>query len=111
MVDCERNRRLCFVNHRKHEYPLVLNEIAISLTGMVGHLRAAGIGQTSEIFDGDYPHNPRGCIAQAWSVSGMLRLAKIVVNHPLRRNRNHGKYPIPWFRARRIALRGENTYE
>ncbi|MGC1781100.1 MAG: amylo-alpha-1,6-glucosidase [Acidobacteriaceae bacterium] len=72
-------------------YPLVLNEIENWLTGMACHLRAAGIGQISEIFDGDYLHNPRGCIAQAWSVSEMLRLAKIVMNHPLRRNDNHGK--------------------
>ena len=27
----------------------------------------------SEIFDGDYPYIPRGCVAQAWSVSELLR--------------------------------------
>ncbi len=37
------------------------------------HLLAAGIGQISEIFDGDAPHAPRGCIAQAWSVGEILR--------------------------------------
>ncbi|OQX19919.1 MAG: hypothetical protein BWK75_05255 [Candidatus Altiarchaeales archaeon A3] len=26
-----------------------------------------------EIFDGDFPHKPRGCIAQAWSVAEILR--------------------------------------
>jgi predicted glycogen debranching enzyme len=33
----------------------------------------AGLGTVSEIFDGDLPHTPRGCIAQAWSVAEPLR--------------------------------------
>jgi predicted glycogen debranching enzyme len=37
------------------------------------HLKDAGLGSISEIFDGDPPHNPRGCIAQAWSVAELLR--------------------------------------
>ena len=37
------------------------------------HLGEAGVGQISEIFDGDSPHTPRGCIAQAWSVAEILR--------------------------------------
>ncbi|MCA1555278.1 MAG: amylo-alpha-1,6-glucosidase [Acidobacteria bacterium] len=37
------------------------------------HLTEAGVGQVSEIFDGDAPHMPRGCIAQAWSVAELLR--------------------------------------
>ena len=28
-----------------------------------------GLGQLPEIFDGDAPHRPRGCVAQAWSVA------------------------------------------
>jgi Glycogen debranching enzyme len=44
------------------------------------HLEEAGLGQISEIFDADEPHDPRGCIAQAWSVSELLRLAKLVHN-------------------------------
>ncbi len=32
-----------------------------------------GLGTISEIFDGDPPHKPRGCIAQAWSVAELLR--------------------------------------
>ncbi len=39
------------------------------------HMRDAGVGQVSEIFDGDEPHEPRGCIAQAWSVAEILRAA------------------------------------
>jgi len=37
------------------------------------HLGEACLGQVSEIFDGDAPHTPRGCVAQAWSVSELLR--------------------------------------
>ncbi len=37
------------------------------------HLSTAGLGQISEIFDGDPPFRPRGCIAQAWSVAEVLR--------------------------------------
>jgi predicted glycogen debranching enzyme len=37
------------------------------------HLRVAGLGSISEIFDGEVPHEPRGCIAQAWSVAELLR--------------------------------------
>lgn len=38
------------------------------------HLSDSGcIGSISEIFDGDAPHNPRGCYAQAWSIGEVLR--------------------------------------
>jgi predicted glycogen debranching enzyme len=43
------------------------------LANFRAHLREAGVGQISEIFDGDPPHTPRGCIAQAWSVAEILR--------------------------------------
>ena len=39
------------------------------------HFNEACLGQVSEIFDGDAPHTPRGCVAQAWSVSELLRAA------------------------------------
>lgn len=38
------------------------------------HLGEAGIGSVSEVFDGDPPHRPGGCIAQAWSVAELIRL-------------------------------------
>ena len=41
------------------------------------HLKEAGVGSISEVFDGDPPHNPGGCIAQAWSVAELLRVAAI----------------------------------
>jgi predicted glycogen debranching enzyme len=38
-----------------------------------GHMTDGGLGHISEIFDGDAPQLPRGCIAQAWSVAEILR--------------------------------------
>ena len=35
--------------------------------------RFYGVGSLAEIYDGDAPFAPRGCIAQAWSVSEVLR--------------------------------------
>jgi predicted glycogen debranching enzyme len=43
------------------------------LDGFIAHLDEACVGSISEIFDGDAPHTPRGCIAQAWSVAEVLR--------------------------------------
>lgn len=43
------------------------------LRGMENHLTEGGLRQISEIFDGDAPHHPRGCFAQAWSVAEILR--------------------------------------
>jgi predicted glycogen debranching enzyme len=37
---------------------------------------ASGLGTLSEIFDGDAPFTPRGCIAQAWTVAEVLRAWK-----------------------------------
>lgn len=37
------------------------------------HLREAGVGYISEVFDGDFPFLPGGCVAQAWSVAEILR--------------------------------------
>jgi predicted glycogen debranching enzyme len=36
-------------------------------------LYTQGLGQISEVYDGDPPHRPGGCIAQAWSVAELLR--------------------------------------
>ena len=43
------------------------------LEGFVPHLGEACIGSISEVFDAVEPYTPRGCIAQAWSVSEVLR--------------------------------------
>ena len=40
------------------------------------HMQMAdhGLGGISEIFDGDAPFAPRGCIAQAWSIAEIIRV-------------------------------------
>jgi predicted glycogen debranching enzyme len=43
------------------------------LSPLESHLAEAGLGHVSEIFEGDAPHRPCGCIAQAWSVAEILR--------------------------------------
>jgi glycogen debranching enzyme len=43
------------------------------LDGLVGHLSDYMVGTIAEVFDGDAPHTPRGCTAQAWSVAEALR--------------------------------------
>ena len=46
---------------------------------LLQHLTEDGcLGSVSEIFDGDAPHKPRGCIAQAWSVAELIRAYQLV---------------------------------
>jgi len=44
------------------------------LQPLLAHVRDAGIGSISEIFEGNAPHLPRGTISQAWSVAEVLRV-------------------------------------
>jgi predicted glycogen debranching enzyme len=44
------------------------------LAPLRAHVRDAGLGSISEMFDGDSPHAPRGCLAQAWSVAEVARV-------------------------------------
>ena len=43
------------------------------LLPMADHVADHGLGSIAEIFDGDPPFRPDGCIAQAWSVAETLR--------------------------------------
>ncbi|MDH5585270.1 MAG: amylo-alpha-1,6-glucosidase [Nitrospirota bacterium] len=43
------------------------------LEPMAHQLNEYGLGTLGEIFDGQPPHAPRGCIAQAWTVAEVLR--------------------------------------
>jgi len=43
------------------------------LEPMAHHLSVGGVGSLGEIFEGDAPHSPRGCTAQAWTVAEVLR--------------------------------------
>ena len=49
-------------------------EVRLLLEDVEAHLLESGLGQVSEIADGNYPHTPRGCTAQAWSVAELLRV-------------------------------------
>ena len=51
----------------------IQSHIRAHLALLLTHLWEGGLGTISEIFDGDMPHDPRGCIAQAWSVAEVLR--------------------------------------
>jgi predicted glycogen debranching enzyme len=59
----------------KHQVAKIITPCATALTE---HLKTTGIGTISEIFDGDAPHKPNGCISQAWSVAELLRLSYLL---------------------------------
>jgi predicted glycogen debranching enzyme len=48
------------------------------LEPMFGHIKTGGLGTASEIFDGDPPFEPNGCIAQAWTVGETLRAWRVI---------------------------------
>jgi glycogen debranching enzyme len=63
-----------FLDAWRRVYPDAKNARAL-LLGFEEHLRDAGIGSISEIFDAEPPlYTSRGCIAQAWSVAEVLRV-------------------------------------
>ncbi len=51
-------------------------EAAPTLAFLGSHLREAGLGTVSEIFDGDPPHTPRGAPASALSVAELVRVVR-----------------------------------
>ena len=51
-----------------------LDRVRQMLAPFRSHLYDAGLGTVSEVFDGDEPFKPRGCISQAWSVAELLRV-------------------------------------
>jgi glycogen debranching enzyme len=56
-------------------------EAAEFIQPLLEHLTAdACLGSISEIFDGEPPHYPRGCIAQAWAVAEVIR-AYLLIHH------------------------------
>ena len=55
----------------KAEAQAVIDPLLRQLTG-------PGLGQLHEIHEGDPPHRPAGCIAQAWSVAEVLRIVRLI---------------------------------
>jgi predicted glycogen debranching enzyme len=55
--------------------PDILMELRERIAPLLRHLETDGcFGSVAEIFDGDPPHAPNGCVAQAWSVAELLRI-------------------------------------
>lgn len=50
------------------------------LSSLLNQLDSHCVGSVSEIFDGDPPHTPRGCYAQAWTVAEALRCIDEIQN-------------------------------
>jgi predicted glycogen debranching enzyme len=48
------------------------------ISGLEAVMSEHGISTISEIYDGDPPHLPRGCISQAWSVGEVLRIIDLL---------------------------------
>ena len=55
-------------------------EVMKILETMSSHLKDTGIGNMSEIFDGNFPHFARGAIGQAWTVAEVLRIWFLINN-------------------------------
>jgi predicted glycogen debranching enzyme len=43
------------------------------LAGLEAEVRSHGLNHVNEVYDGDPPHRPGGCFAQAWSTAELLR--------------------------------------
>lgn len=57
---------------------------ALSFLAPVAHqIQARGLGTVGEIYDADPPFVPRGCIAQAWTVGGILEAWEKAAMHDL----------------------------
>ena len=81
---------------------LARRQAAEWLAPLKDHLADGGLGHISEIFDGDAPQRPRGCMAQAWSVAEVLRVLVEEV---------HGLGPMPQPRVAPIQERDDAVPE
>jgi predicted glycogen debranching enzyme len=48
------------------------------LEGLLDAMEEAGLGQISEVYDGNLPQQPGGCIAQAWSVAAAVHIWRVL---------------------------------
>jgi glycogen debranching enzyme len=56
--------------------PSALRAARAILGSCVAELQRGCLGHIAEIYDGDHPHLPKGCGAQAWGVSEIVRVEK-----------------------------------
>jgi glycogen debranching enzyme len=58
--------------------PTAVSAAQCYLASMARLLDTGCLGQLPEIVDGDAPHAPRGCDAQAWSATEALRVWRLL---------------------------------
>ena len=69
----------CEALARAWEFDPAAVRAAKAYLGSAARLLSTGcLGQIPEILDGDAPHEPRGCDAQAWGATEMLRVWKLL---------------------------------
>jgi predicted glycogen debranching enzyme len=65
-----------FADACRRVYPEDRDRLRAILAPFPTELSRAGVGTISEIFDAESPFAARGCVAQAWSVAEVLRVAE-----------------------------------
>lgn len=69
---------LAVAHYRVHKDAAHAREL---LDPLLGQLWATCAGQLAEVFNGDEPHTPGGCYAQAWSVATLLHAWHVTQQH------------------------------
>jgi predicted glycogen debranching enzyme len=64
--------------HRFRGATVAAEQAKAWLEGFAPQLTDLCIGQVAEVYDGDAPHRPGGCPAQAWSVAELLRVSRLL---------------------------------
>jgi predicted glycogen debranching enzyme len=80
--------------YKCHESSAANSKANEVIQALLEHLFEAGLGTVSEIFDGNAPHKPNGCIAQAWSVGELLRVIKKYQPGSLEKNILHTDHSL-----------------
>lgn len=70
------------VHAERKRLPALYAEAKTIVAEMIHHFEREGcVNQCSEIFDGDVPHHPRGCFAQAWSTAALIEVLRLDWSH------------------------------
>ncbi|MBI1290963.1 hypothetical protein GC173_06925 [bacterium] len=65
------------VERESASVPDLFHRLISIRSGLIRHFQEEGcVEQANEIFDGDQPHQPRGCFAQAWSLSAIIEILR-----------------------------------
>ena len=60
------------------DLPAARRKAAQAISGLIEFMLGPGQGQLFEIHEANLPHRAEGCIAQAWSVAEVLRIATLI---------------------------------